>query len=67
MTPKVAVVIPARFKSSRLPGKPLIKLKGKEMIVRVAEIAQGAVGRKTYMLLLILMILQVWLKDMGSM
>lgn len=46
MTPKVAAVIPARFKSSRLPGKPLIKLKGKEMIVRVAEIAQSAVGKE---------------------
>ena len=28
------IVIPARFKSSRLPGKPLIKLKGIPMLVR---------------------------------
>ena len=28
------VVIPARYKSSRLPGKPLIKLRGTPMIIR---------------------------------
>jgi 3-deoxy-manno-octulosonate cytidylyltransferase (CMP-KDO synthetase) len=44
MQPKVAVVIPARYKSSRFPGKPLAKIKGKEMVVRVAEIAEQAVG-----------------------
>lgn len=44
MQPKVAVVIPARYKSSRFPGKPLAKIKGKEMIIRVAEIAEAAVG-----------------------
>jgi len=31
------IVIPARFKSSRLPGKPLIDIAGKPMIVRTAE------------------------------
>lgn len=31
------VVIPARYASSRLPGKPLIDLGGKPMIVRVVE------------------------------
>ena len=31
---KYIVVIPARYKSSRLPGKPLIKLKGTPMIIR---------------------------------
>ncbi|MDR1646640.1 MAG: 3-deoxy-manno-octulosonate cytidylyltransferase [Zoogloeaceae bacterium] len=34
------VVIPARFASSRLPGKPLLDLGGKPMIVRVAEQAR---------------------------
>ena len=38
------VVIPARYKSSRLPGKPLIALLGKPMIIWVAEIASKAVG-----------------------
>lgn len=44
MTPKVAVVIPARYQSSRFPGKPLAMINGKEMIIRVADIAQAAVG-----------------------
>lgn len=44
MVPKVAVVIPARYKSSRFPGKPLAKIKGKEMILWVAGIAELAVG-----------------------
>ena len=46
MKPKVAVVIPARFKSSRFPGKPLAKIKGKEMIIWVAEIAEKAIGKE---------------------
>lgn len=31
------VVIPARYASSRLPGKPLVDIAGKPMVVRVAE------------------------------
>ena len=34
------VVIPARFASSRLPGKPLADIGGKPMVVRVAERAR---------------------------
>src|SRR3989338_7429527 len=34
------VVIPARFASPRLPGKPLLDLGGKPMVVRVAERAR---------------------------
>jgi len=34
---KIIGVIPARFESSRFPGKPLIDLKGKSMIQRVYE------------------------------
>jgi 3-deoxy-manno-octulosonate cytidylyltransferase (CMP-KDO synthetase) len=45
MEPKVAVVIPARFKSSRFPGKPLAKILDKEMIIWVAELAEKAVGK----------------------
>lgn len=39
-------VIPARFASTRLPGKPLADIHGKPMVVRVAERAQasGALG-----------------------
>ena len=36
---KVLIVIPARYDSSRLPGKPLVKIKGIEMIKRVSDIA----------------------------
>lgn len=32
-----AVIIPARFNSSRLPGKPLVKIGGVSMIARVAN------------------------------
>jgi 3-deoxy-manno-octulosonate cytidylyltransferase (CMP-KDO synthetase) len=31
------VVIPARYASSRLPGKPLLDIAGKAMVIRVAE------------------------------
>ncbi len=35
--PAFHVVIPARFASTRLPGKPLLEIGGKPMVVRVAE------------------------------
>ena len=34
---KILIVIPARFKSSSFPGKPLRKIKGKELILRVID------------------------------
>ncbi|MFI3240087.1 MAG: manno-octulosonate cytidylyltransferase [Bacteroidales bacterium] len=37
---KILIVIPARYASTRLPGKPLVKIAGVEMIKRVAKIAQ---------------------------
>ena len=40
--PKVVVVIPARYGSTRLPGKPLVSLAGKSMIQRVYERARLA-------------------------
>lgn len=36
---QVLIVIPARYQSSRLPGKPLIKIADIEMVKRVANIA----------------------------
>lgn len=39
---KVHIVIPARFKSTRLPGKPLLNIHGKPMILWVAEKASQA-------------------------
>ena len=37
---KTLIVIPTRFASKRLPGKPLIKIAGIEMVKRVADIAE---------------------------
>ena len=34
---KIACVIPARFKSKRLPGKPLKNILGVPMIIRTAK------------------------------
>jgi len=41
---RAVVVIPARYKSSRFPGKPLVKLLGRPMIQWVAELSACAVG-----------------------
>ncbi len=43
---KTTIVIPARYKSSRFPGKPLVKLLGKPMIQWVAELSAKAVGHQ---------------------
>jgi len=40
--PRVVVVIPARYASTRLPGKPLVSLGGKPMVQRVYERAKKA-------------------------
>ena len=37
---KTLVVIPARYGSSRFPGKPLAKIAGREMLLRVVDIAR---------------------------
>lgn len=39
---KFVVIIPARYASSRFPGKPLADLGGKPMVVRVAERARAS-------------------------
>ena len=36
------IVIPARFGSTRLPGKALADINGKPMVVRVMDIAKAA-------------------------
>lgn len=41
---KVAILIPARYKSTRFPGKPLVDLCGLPMIARVARICDAVVG-----------------------
>lgn len=42
--PQFVVIIPARYASSRLPGKPLLEIGGLPMVVRVAQQAQKADG-----------------------
>lgn len=41
---KYAVIIPARYKSSRFPGKPLVDICGKPMIQHVWQLCCEAVG-----------------------
>lgn len=43
---KIVGIIPARFQSSRFPGKPLVELQGKPMILHVTQIAIEALGRE---------------------
>ncbi|HEX8337978.1 MAG TPA: 3-deoxy-manno-octulosonate cytidylyltransferase [Pyrinomonadaceae bacterium] len=40
--PTVVAIIPARYSSSRLPGKPLLEIQGRPMVVHVAERALSA-------------------------
>lgn len=41
-TPSIAIVIPARFASTRFPGKPMALIDGKSMLQRVYELAHAA-------------------------
>lgn len=41
-SPVDLIVIPARFGSTRLPGKPLLKIAGRTLLERVAAVAQVA-------------------------
>ncbi len=45
MSQSILIVIPARYSSSRLPGKPLVKIAGIEMIRRVARVAASICAR----------------------
>lgn len=42
---RCCIIIPARYKSTRFPGKPLVPLLGKPMILWVAELSAKAVGK----------------------
>lgn len=48
MNQNILIVIPARYASSRLPGKPLMKIAGVEMIARVAKIAESVCRKNEY-------------------
>lgn len=42
---EATILIPARYNSSRFPGKPLAKILGKSLISRVGHICQDAIGQ----------------------
>lgn len=46
MKKRIVGIIPARFKSQRFPGKPLVKLLGKPMVIWVAELSGKALGKE---------------------
>lgn len=37
---RIAIIIPARYGSTRFPGKPLVKIAGKTMLARVVDLAK---------------------------
>ena len=43
-----SIIIPARFGSSRYRGKPLVKILGKEMVIRVADICNKIKNVKVF-------------------
>lgn len=43
---RTVAIIPARYASSRFPGKPLVELAGKPMIIWVAELSAKAMGQE---------------------
>jgi len=43
-----SIIIPARYGSSRYRGKPLVKILGKEMVIRVADICNKIKGVKVF-------------------
>ena len=43
---KIIGIIPARYKSSRFPGKPMINILGKPLVIHVAEKAEQALGKE---------------------
>ena len=43
---KTVIIIPARYKSSRLPGKPLKKILNKELVIWVAQTCEKVLSKK---------------------
>jgi len=43
---RVIIIIPARYGSTRYKGKPLVKILGREMVLRVADICAKVVSKK---------------------
>ncbi|WP_313411267.1 3-deoxy-manno-octulosonate cytidylyltransferase [Sphingobacterium multivorum] len=45
---KILGIIPARYQSSRFPGKPLVEILGKPLIIWVSEIVEKALGKENF-------------------
>lgn len=45
---KVLGIIPARFKSTRFPGKPLVRILDKPLIIHVSEKVEAALGKENF-------------------
>ena len=43
---KIVGIIPARFASSRYPGKPLVQVCGKPLVIHVCEKVEAALGKE---------------------
>ena len=43
---KTVIIIPARYGSSRYKGKPLVKILGRELILRVSDICAKTIGKE---------------------
>jgi len=46
MNNRTVIIIPARYGSSRYKGKPLVKILGRELVLRVADICKKTLGSK---------------------
>jgi len=42
----ISIIIPARYKSNRFPGKPIVDIDGIPMVIRVADIASQVVPKQ---------------------
>jgi 3-deoxy-manno-octulosonate cytidylyltransferase (CMP-KDO synthetase) len=46
MKNRTVIIVPARYGSSRYKGKPLVKILGRELILRVADVCARTLGRQ---------------------
>ena len=46
MKNRTVIIIPARYGSSRYKGKPLVKILGRELVLRVADVCARTLGRQ---------------------
>jgi len=46
MKNRTVIIVPARYGSSRYKGKPLVKILGRQLVLRVADICAKTIGRE---------------------